>query len=38
MISERIEASCTCRFCQACSYHRHEKPSQMAIETPELKE
>ncbi len=38
MISERMEASLTCSFCQACSYQRQEKPSQIATEVPALNE
>ena len=35
---ERSEASLTCSLFQAARYQRQEKPSQMAIERPSLKE
>ncbi len=36
--SERIVASCTASFCQAETYHWSEKPSQIAMYLPALKE
>ena len=37
ILSERSEASTTCWLFQALSNQRSEKPSQVEIDTPELK-